>query len=147
MSDIATIQNTIIQEFATVSGDRELMLNYLTDLGAAMPPLAEKYKTARYLVPGCLSKVWLLQKEEAGCIQVRADSNAAITKGLVSLLVRIFSNQPIRAIAEAKLFFAEQAGLHGLIGVQRRSGFEQMVRQIRSYATHLLIKNAGFPEK
>lgn len=134
MSNIEVIQNTIIQEFASLDKDRELLLDYLMDLGENLAPLSEKDKIAKHLVPGCLAQVWLVQKEKAGHLWLRADSNAAITKGLVSLLVRIFSDQPLKEIINARLFFISSTDLDQLIGVQRSSGFDHMVKAIKQYA-------------
>lgn len=134
---IETIQKAIIEEFTSLGKNRELLLDYLMDLGENMPPLSEKDKTPQHLVSGCLAQVWLVQKAKQGRLWLRADSTAAITKGLVSLLVRTFSDQPINDIINTQPFFLSSTGLDQLIGPQRSSGFDHMLQTIKHYArTH-----------
>lgn len=137
-ASIAGLQEAIIQDFAKLGGDRNLMLDYIIDLGEQMQPLTASDKLDVNLVPGCLSKVWLVQHHDAGCLLLHADSNTAITKGLASLLVRVFSHQPLEAVVGAKLFLMEAIGMSDLIGPQRGSGLEQMIKHIKRYASRVL---------
>ncbi len=124
-------QNEIIDACATLSGDRVAMLDYFIDLGNTLAPIDPLYKTDAYLVQGCMSKVWLADT----CIEERlffqADSNTAITKGLISLLLKICSGQSLQAIVEAKLYFIEAIGISSLIGFQRASGLAHMVKALK----------------
>jgi cysteine desulfuration protein SufE len=128
------VQQQIIQEFQFLEEDREAMLHYLIELGEKLPPLADTYKTEQNKIPGCMSSVWLIYKQEGNRLYFEADSNTAITKGLISLLLRVLSGQPIESILATDLYFIEKIGMHQFIGSQRSSGFANMVKQIRMIA-------------
>lgn len=134
---VEDIQNEIIEEFAMLDGDMEMTLSYLMELGEKLPAMPESDKTEDNIVKGCQSKVWLTAKEHDDNIQFEADSNTAITKGLVSLLVRVFSNQPSKAVLDADLFFPEKIGMQRFIGTQRSNGFAAMIKQMKLYALAL----------
>lgn len=131
------IQNEIIEEFSMLDGDMEMTLSYLMELGEKLPAMDDQYKIEDNIVKGCQSKVWLTAAENDGHINFQADSNTAITKGLVSLLVRIFSNQPTKEVLEADLFFPEKIGMQRFIGTQRSNGFAAMIKQMKLYALAL----------
>jgi cysteine desulfuration protein SufE len=128
------IQEQIIQEFQFLEGDREAMLHYLIEIGEKLPPLEDIYKTEVNKIPGCMSSVWLTYRLQDNWLFFQADSNTSITKGLISLLIRVLSGQPIEAILATNLYFIEKIGMHQLIGSQRSSGFANMVKQIRMIA-------------
>ncbi len=134
---VEDIQNEIIEEFAMLDGDMEMTLSYLMELGEKLPAMPEADKTEDNIVKGCQSKVWLTAKEHDDNIQFEADSNTAITKGLVSLLVRVFSNQPSKSVLDADLFFPEKIGMQRFIGTQRSNGFAAMIKQMKLYALAL----------
>lgn len=134
MSGIAAIQNTIAEEFSMLDGNQELTLDYLMDLGSRLEPLTESDYHEDHLVKGCQSKVWLISDVKNGRIYFKADSNTAITKGLVSLLVRIFNGQEPDEILDAEITFIRGAGLDRFIGTQRSNGLAAMIKQIRYYA-------------
>jgi cysteine desulfuration protein SufE len=135
MKTITEIQNEIVSEFSLLDGDQEMTLYYLMELGQKLPALDEGSKTASNEVKGCQSKVWLTAKVEAGNkMMLQADSNTAITKGLVSLLVRIFSGQHPNDILTAEVTFAKSIGMERFIGTQRSNGFAAMIKQIKLYA-------------
>ncbi len=134
LSSIEEVQRAIIKELDLLGGDRELVLDYIIDVGRQMPLFPQSAKIPANLVPGCLSKVWVLQKEEAGCLLLQADSNTAITKGLIGLLLRVFSGQKIEAIMHADFFLLEAIGMGVFIGVQRSSGVERMLQLIKNAA-------------
>ncbi len=140
--DLQTIQakqDAIIQAFETLSGDREAMLYYIMELGEQMPPLATCYKTEANLIEGCMSAVWLKHNQQGDRIVFEADSNTAITKGLISLLVQVLSGQTSQEILHSDLYFIERIGMHQLIGSQRSSGFAKMIQQMKAIAfTHQL---------
>jgi cysteine desulfuration protein SufE len=107
---------------------------YIMELGQRLPAFPEDQKTELNEVKGCQSKVWMLATERDGRIYFQADSNTAITKGLVSLLMRIFSGQPADAILHADLFFMKSIGMERFIGTQRSNGFAAMIKQMKLYA-------------
>ena len=140
LPSIRQVQQAIIEEFALLQDQPDLMLDYIIDLGVQMPPLGEAAKVYENLVPGCLAKVWLTQQEKQGRLWLRAESNAAITKGLISLLVRVFSGQRIEDIVQAEFFLDKAIGIGKLIGAQRRSGFANMLHRIKQYAAAAMGK-------
>lgn len=131
---ISKVQDEIINEFSLLDGDMEMTVFYIMELGQKLPPMKEENKTEDNIVKGCQSKVWLTAKLENERIHFSADSNTAITKGLVSLLVRILSNQKPEDILEADLYFMKKIGMERFIGTQRSNGFASMIKQMRLYA-------------
>lgn len=128
---INAIQDEIIQTFAVFADNREAMLHYLMELGDQMTPLADTYKTEKYRIPGCMSAVWLVHTLEKDRLVWEADSNTAITKGLISLLIRVLSGQTLSTIAHSELYFIEGIGMRQVIGSQRSSGLASMLKQMR----------------
>ena len=131
---INTTQDEIIEQFSMLDGDMEMMIGYLMELGEKLPEMPESLKNEDNIVKGCQSKVWLTADEEAGKLQFQADSNTAITKGLVSLLVTILNNGKIDEILNADLYFVHKIGMNRFIGTQRSNGFLSMIKQIKMYA-------------
>lgn len=131
---ITDIQQEIIQEFSLLDGDMEMTVFYIMELGQKLPAMNEADKTEDNVVKGCQSKVWLAAKLENGNVYFAADSNTAITKGLVSLLVRIFNGQSPEAILNADLSFMQKIGMERFIGTQRSNGFAAMIKQMKLYA-------------
>ena len=134
MSSIREIQDEIIEEFQLLEGDREAMLFYLMELGDKMEPLDDQYKTDDNLIKGCQSKVWLHSELNNNRVHFAADSNTDITRGLISLLLRILSDQTPDDIIDADLDFVEKIGMGQIIGSQRSNGFASMIKQIKMYA-------------
>ena len=139
---INEIQDEIIEEF---SGFDDWMDKYqlLIDLGNEQEPLEEKYKTEQNLIDGCQSRVWLVaeyieergkRKEERGVIHFRAESDALIVKGIVSLLIRVLSDHTPQEILDADLYFIEEIGLKEHLSPTRSNGLVAMVKQMRVYA-------------
>jgi cysteine desulfuration protein SufE len=128
------IQDEIINEFSLLDGDMEMTVFYVMELGQKLAPFNDADRTEDNVVKGCQSKVWLTAKLDDGKILFSADSNTAITKGLVSVLVRIFSGQAPEAILEADLYFMQKIGMERFIGTQRSNGFAAMIRQMKLYA-------------
>lgn len=137
------IQDQIIEAFQALAGDREAMLNYIMELGDKMPPLAGQYKTEYNVIKGCMSTVWLTYKKQGDRLFFEADSNTAITKGLISLLVSVFSGQRINDILHTNLYFVDQIGMSQLIGSQRSGGFASMLKQLRMIAMAYPVKKDG----
>jgi cysteine desulfuration protein SufE len=131
---INQIQDEIISEFSLLDGDMEMTVFYIMELGQKLPDMPESHKTDDNIVKGCQSKVWLTAKLESDKLQFAADSNTAITKGLVSLLIRIFNGQAPEAILNADLYFMNRIGMERFIGTQRSNGFAAMIKQMKLYA-------------
>lgn len=134
MSSINSIQDEIISEFSLLDGDMEMTVFYIMELGQKLPELNPTDRTEENEVKGCQSKVWLTARLENDKILFSADSNTAITKGLVSLLVRIFNGQSPENILNADLYFMHKIGMERFIGTQRSNGFAAMIKQIKLYA-------------
>ena len=131
---INEIQDEIINEFSLLDGDMEMTVFYIMELGQKLPLMPETEKVEENIVKGCQSKVWLTAKLEDGKIFFTGDSNTAITKGLVSLLVRIFNGQSPETILNADLYFMQKIGMERFIGTQRSNGFAAMIKQMKIYA-------------
>jgi|TARA_B100000287_G_scaffold3769_1_gene3672 cysteine desulfuration protein SufE len=131
------IQNDIIDDFKILDGDLEMTLNYLMELGESLNDLDEKYKIDDNLVKGCQSKVWLKCTKEDDKIYLEGDSNTAITKGLLSILIKIFNKKTPEEIADTNLFFINEIGLNRFIGTQRSNGLESMEKKIKLLALTL----------
>jgi len=127
-------QDEIIEKFSMLDGDMEMMIGYLIELGEKLPEMSESLKTEDNIVKGCQSKVWLTADESGGKLHFEADSNTAITKGLVSLLVSILNNGKIDEVLNADLYFVHKIGMNRFIGTQRSNGFLSMIKQIKMYA-------------
>ena len=132
--NIQSIQNEIINEFSLLDGDQEMTLFYIMDLGQKLPALPEESRTDDNIVKGCQSKVWLTAGLKDDKVLFKADSNTAITKGLVSILIRILSHQKPDDILNANLFFMSTIKMDRFIGTQRSNGFASMIRQMKLYA-------------
>jgi len=123
----------IIEEF-TLFDDWMDKYNYLIDLGKSLPPMDPQYKTDQYLITGCQSKVWLHAEYRDGKMIYTADSDAIITKGIVSLLIRVFSDQAPREIIDADLSFIDRIGLREHLSPTRSNGLNAMIKQMKLYA-------------
>ncbi|MEO1049216.1 MAG: SufE family protein [Bacteroidota bacterium] len=134
------IQQEIIDEFAILDGDMEMTNFYIMELGQKLPDFDESLKVENNEVKGCQSKVWLVPSIDGDRIQYQADSNTAITKGLVSLLVRIFSGQKADDIINSDLHFMNEIGMNRFIGTQRSNGFAAMIKQMKLDALALKTK-------
>lgn len=140
---IADVQNEIVEEFSMLDGDMEMSISYLMELGEQLPPMTESSKTEDNIVKGCQSKVWLDAQLNDGKIDFNADSNTAITKGLVSLLVRILSGRTPQEVIDSDLFFIDKVGLNRFIGTQRSNGLGAMMKQMKIYGLAFSAKTAS----
>ena len=131
---INQVQDEIISEFSLLDGDMEMTVFYIMELGQKLPVMKEELKTEDNIVKGCQSKVWMTARMEDDRIIFEADSNTAITKGLVSLLVRIFNGQSPENILNTDLYFMHKIGMERFIGTQRSNGFASMIKQMKLYA-------------
>lgn len=132
--DTNDIQEEIIGEFSLLDSDMEMTVFYIMELGQKLPVMDDALKTEENVVKGCQSKVWLTANLNDDKIHFSADSNTAITKGLVSLLIRIFNGQSPEAILNANLYFMQKIGMERFIGTQRSNGFAAMIKQMKLYA-------------
>jgi cysteine desulfuration protein SufE len=133
-NSIQAIQDEIITDFSLLDGDMEMTVFYIMELGQKLAPMPEQAKIEGNEVKGCQSKVWLIAKLENDKIYFSADSNTAITKGLVSLLIRIFNGRHPDDILNADLYFMRKIGMERFIGTQRTNGFAAMIKQMKLYA-------------
>ena len=136
-------QEGIIEEFSMLDGDMEMTLSYLMELGEGLPEFPEGQRVEENIVKGCQSKVWLTAEENDGKVEFKGDSNTAITKGLVSLLIRVFNHSAPDDIINADLYFPTQIGMDRFIGTQRSNGFGAMIKQMKLYAIALKAKIAS----
>ncbi|MBR4365079.1 MAG: SufE family protein [Prevotella sp.] len=138
---INEIQDEIIEEF---SGFDDWMDKYqlLIDLGNEQPPLDEKYKIESNLIDGCQSRVWLQADYEEGKIHFSAESDALIVKGIVALLIRVFSDHTPQEILDTEIYFIDAIGLKEHLSPTRSNGLLAMVKQIRMYALAFQAKQA-----
>ena len=139
MQTINEIQDEVIEDF---TGLDDWMDRYqlLIDLGEEQEALPEKDKTEQNLIDGCQSRVWLVCTEEHGRLQFRAESDALIVKGIVTLLIRVLSNHTPAEILEADLYFIRDIGLEEHLSPTRANGLLAMVRQMRNYALAYQVK-------
>jgi cysteine desulfuration protein SufE len=133
MSSIQEIQNEIVDEFALFD---EWMDKYehIIELGKDLPIIKEKYKTDDNLIKGCQSRVWLHAELVDDKIIFTADSDAIITKGIVALIIRVFSNQTPQDIAVSDANFIDEIGLKEHLSPTRSNGLLSMLKQIKMYA-------------
>jgi cysteine desulfuration protein SufE len=130
---IQAIQEEIIDEFSMFD-DWDERFQYVIDLGKSLPLVDEQYKTEDNIIKGCQSKVWLHADEKDEKIFFTADSDAIITKGIIAVLIRTFSNQKPKDILEANTDFIDQIGLKEQLSPTRANGLVSMIKQIKLYA-------------
>ena len=139
--NIKVRQEEIIEEFGLLDGDLEMSINYLIELGDQLAPFPENNKNDDFIVKGCQSKVWLFAQEEDQRVIFHADSNTVVTKGLVSLLVRVLSGHRAEEILNEDIYFPDKIGMGRFIGSQRSNGFSAMIKQMKLYALAINIKD------
>lgn len=133
-------QDEIIEEFG---GFDDWMDKYqlLIDLGNEQAPLDEKYKTESNLIDGCQSRVWLQCDYVDGKLVFLAESDALIVKGIVALLIRVFSGHTPQEIIDAEVYFIDEIGLKDHLSPTRSNGLLAMMKQIKMYAVGYGLKN------
>ncbi len=137
---INEIQNEVVGEFS-VFDDWMDKYAYLIDLGNNLKPLDEKYKTQNNLIEGCQSRVWLQADYVDGKIVFTAESDAVIVKGIVSLLIRVLSDQTPDDIINTDLYFIDKIGLKEHLSPTRSNGLVSMLKQMKLYAMAFKVKN------
>jgi cysteine desulfuration protein SufE len=136
---INEIQQNITDEFA-VFDDWMDKYALLIEMGNALAPLDEKYKTENNLISGCQSRVWLYANYINGKVYFLGESDAVIVKGIVSLLISVLSDHTPQEILDADLFFIEQIGLKEHLSPTRSNGLTAMLKQMRMYALAFQMK-------
>ncbi|AWK03806.1 Cysteine desulfuration protein SufE [compost metagenome] len=137
---IKEIQNEIIDEFSMFD-DWMQRYEYIIELGKSLPLIKEEYKTDDNLIKGCQSKVWLQGEEQGDKIVFTADSDAILTKGIIAILIRAFSNQKAKDILEADTDFIDEIGLKEHLSATRANGLVSMIKNIKMYALAFDAKN------
>jgi cysteine desulfuration protein SufE len=130
---MTTIEQEIIEDFELFD-DAMDKYEHIIDEGSELAPLNEKYKKDEYLVKGCQSKVWLHAEQRDGLIFFEADSNTVITKGVISLLVKVLSGNPPQFIVDHNLDFLGKIGLKEMLSSQRANGLQSMINLMKNYA-------------
>lgn len=130
---IKAIQEEIIDEFSMFD-DWMQRYEYIIELGKSLPLIDEKYKLDENLIKGCQSKVWLYSEMDGDNIKFSADSDAILTKGIVALLLRVFSDQKPEVILSAETKFIDEIGLKEHLSPTRANGLVSMIKQIKMYA-------------
>jgi len=130
---IQEIQADIIEEFSMFD-DWEERYQYMIDLGKTLPLIDDKYKNEDHIIKGCQSRVWVHAEMKNGKIEFTADSDAIITKGIIAILIRVFSNQIPKDIIEANTDFIDKIGLKEHLSPTRANGLVSMIKQLKMYA-------------
>ena len=137
MHDPKQIQDEMIDSFSLFSEWLE-RYQYLIDLGRKLSPLDDAEKTDDQLLAGCQSQVWLLLEGDAGQVTIRANSDAAIVSGLISLLIQVYSGCTARQIVDTEPYFIQEIGLSDHLSLTRANGLHAMLGAIKGHAQKLL---------
>lgn len=137
---IKEIQNEIIDEFSMFD-DWMQRYEYIIELGKSLPLIKEEYKTDENLIKGCQSKVWLQGEQKDDKIIFTADSDAILTKGIIAILIRVFSNQSAKDILDADMSFIDEIGLKEHLSPTRANGLVSMIKNIKMYALAFNTQN------
>ena len=140
MQSIQQIQDQIIEEFDFFQ-DWSEKYQYLIDLGKNLPEFNDSNRVDSNLIKGCQSKVWLNSSFDNNIVIFEADSDAIISKGIISLLIRVFSGHTPDEIIAAKIDFIEKIGLNSHLSQTRANGLLSMIKQIKIYALAYQVKN------
>lgn len=130
---INELQDEVIEVFSDFD-DWMDKYQLLIDLGNELPPLDERYKTESNLIDGCQSRVWLQADCHDGVMELQAESDALIVKGIIALLIKVLNHQKPEEVLNADLYFIERIGLKDHLSPTRSNGLLAMVKQIRMYA-------------
>ncbi len=137
---IKDIQEEIVDEFSMFDDWME-RYEYIIELGKNLPLIKEEFKTEENLIKGCQSKVWLQGEKKDDKIIFTADSDAILTKGIIAILIRTFSNQKASDILEADMSFIDQIGLKEHLSPTRANGLVSMIKNIKMYALAFNTQN------
>ena len=133
MSSIAEAEREIIEEFELFD-DWMDKYNYIIELGKSLPLIDPQYKDDAHLIPGCQSQVWLHAEMSDGKLFFRADSDAIITKGIISLLIQVYNGRTAKEILADDFSFVESIGLRENLSPTRANGLNSMIETIRAEA-------------
>ena len=137
---IQEIQDEIVDEFSMFE-DWMQRYEYIIDLGKSLPLIDEQYKTEDNIIKGCQSKVWVHAEQQGEKVVFTADSDAILTKGIIAILIRAFSNHKAADILEANTDFIDKIGLKEHLSPTRANGLVSMVKKIKMYALAFNAKN------
>jgi cysteine desulfuration protein SufE len=137
---IKEIQDEIVAEFSMFD-DWMDRYEYIIELGKGLPLIEEKYKTEDNIIKGCQSKVWVHGEQKGDKIVFTADSDAILTKGIIAILIRAFTNQKASDILDANTDFIDEIGLKEHLSPTRANGLVSMIKQIKMYALAFNDKN------
>ena len=141
-NQIEAAEKEIVEEFSLFDNWDD-KYEYIIDLGKRLEPLEDKYKKDENRVRGCQSTVWLVADYKDNKIFYKAESDAIIVKGLISMLIRVLSGRPPQEIIEAKLDFIKDIGMMTHLAQTRSNGLLSMVKQMKNYALAYKLKNEG----
>ena len=130
----------IIEEFSMFD-DWMDKYEFIIEIGKELPVFEDKFKVEDNLIKGCQSRVWVQADFKNDIIQLSADSDAIITKGIIALLILVLNNQKPEDILQAKLTFIEEIGLQEHLSPTRANGLLGMVKQIKTYALAYIAKS------
>ena len=137
MKSIQEKQGEIIEEFADFE-DWQERFQYLIELGDSLQEFPEEHRKKENLVPGCQSRVWVHSEAKDNSLFFYADSDTALTKGLIAILIHVFSGQPPEEIVDASLEFLEKIGLQKFLSISRRNGLHSMIQILKTTAKNQL---------
>ena len=138
--NIKEIQNEIVSEFSMFDDWME-RYEYIIELGKGLPLIADEFKTDDNIIQGCQSKVWVHAEEKDGKVFFSSDSDAILTKGIIAILIRAFSNQTPANILEANTDFIDEIGLKEHLSATRANGLVSMIKKIKMYALAFEARN------
>ncbi|MEJ2880233.1 SufE family protein [Pedobacter sp. GR22-6] len=130
---ITEIEKEIIEDFALFDSWED-KYEYIIDLGKKLPPLEDRHKVDEHKIKGCQSTVWLNASYENGLISFKADSDAVIVKGLISMLIKVLSDHTPQEILGAKMEFIAEIGMMTHLAQTRSNGLLAMIKQMKNYA-------------
>lgn len=133
METIADRQKEVIEEFSLFE-DWMQRYEHMIELGKSLPLISKEHKNEDNIITGCQSNVWIHAALEKDQLVFTADSDAIITKGIIAILIRVFSNQHPKAIVDSNTNFIDQIGLKEHLSPTRANGLVSMIKQIKMYA-------------
>ena len=133
MQTLQEVKEELVSEFELFD-DWMDKYNYIIELGKELPMIDAQYKTSEFLIEGCQSQVWLHADYQDGKIVFSADSDAIITKGIVNLLIRVFSGRTPQEIIDDDLSYLDEIGLKEHLSPTRSNGLASMIKQVKMYA-------------
>ena len=140
MASISEIQQDIVEEFDMFDQWMD-KYEHIIDLGKSLPLINTQFKVEANLIKGCQSRVWLHAEKQSDKVVFTADSDAVMTKGIIALMIRVFSNQNAKDIVEANTDFIAQIGLKEQLSPTRANGLLAMVKQMKIYALAFQSQN------